>query len=146
MTPSRFQLTVLDLALVIILAACVVTATRSSPMPGILIGLIVYFLLVVGLLAISVLGIIFRNGPKRAFWLGFLGFGLPLFVVFCGYFFLASMTGLIVSGLGASARVHFFLGTFLMILPFATLGGTIAKRFVARPPDPPVTRQEGGPL
>lgn len=122
MATRRFQVTILDLLLIVVLAACLVTATRDAPAPAIMALLCAHFLLSIGFLTLSILGIVFRRGQAQVFWAGFCAFGWPLFLTFFGFLF--------VSGFRGPGDGSFFLGIFLSILPFAFLGGTIAKRFV----------------
>jgi hypothetical protein len=68
-------------------------------------------MLIVGMLCTSILGAFFRRGPDRAFWLGFAVFGWAYFVV----------------ALVFSLRLFPIVGS----LPFAYIGGSIAKAFAA---------------
>jgi hypothetical protein len=90
-------------------------AVPAASAEGLLVSVVIAStMLIVGMLCTAILGAVFRRGPDRAFWLGFAVFGWVFFA-------LALVFTL------AQHRLFAIVGS----LPFAYIGGSVARRFAA---------------
>jgi hypothetical protein len=102
---------------VVLLAGIVLAGVRDHPDPFSAALGSAFALTVFGVLCTSILGVLFKQGRQRAFWTGFAVFGWAFSVL----------------GLAIQIRPPAFI---LAILPFAYLGGLIARGFAARDDGP----------
>lgn len=124
----RLRLTIGQMMAVVIILAVIFASSAGAPRAIGLAGVMIGFLMNVGALAMAMLGVIYREGPARGFWLGFAGFEGPPF---------AFLMYLLSAGPGPDdLLIAMLLGG---VLPFAWIGGTIGKQFAAaaEPPAPP---------
>jgi hypothetical protein len=128
---ARPNLTISDMMAGVVLAATVFAASAGVPNPPLLAGVILLCLFVMGLLAVSVLGVIYRRGERRAFWLGFALFGWP---AFAWVLYLLSYS--------PPHPDSIIPALLVAVVPYAWIGGSVARKFVARGSSLPTIRPE----
>ncbi len=127
---GRFRITISMIMCVVVLAAVAFAASSNGPGPELFIaGLILGNLGVLGSLQAAILGILYRRGPARAFWIGYALFGWPVFLwVLVLYHYDGPPDGIV---------LYLLAG----VVPFGWLGGTIAKQFALPYDEPKATNR-----
>lgn len=127
MKRTRWSPTLLELIGVVALAAILFGVVAHAPDALLLLLLMAEILVSLGLLATAILGIIYRRGEKRAFWVGFSLFGMPCFLW---------ILILLVFWFPGPRDAEILLTMLLGVPVYAWIGGSIGRRFAAPPPLP----------
>jgi hypothetical protein len=116
---GNFRFSIRGFMAVVLLAGIILATVKDYPDPFTTALGFVFALMVFGVLCTSILGILFRQGHRRAFWTGFAVFGWALLIF------------------GFAILVRSFpLPVLWATLPFAYLGGLIARGFATKDDQP----------